>query len=180
MPNSWTEPDAALVAETQGLTPGRALDVGCAGGHDSIWLAQQGWAVTAIDTSRHAISKLRKLAQEPRLDIKAVKQDVTTLEMPNEFDLVSICYMHLPGRARAKMITNAACAVAPGGTLLFRSFEATLEEAPFARELLPSREEVLEELGTDLAVKRAEVESEYFPYMKKEMKLLTVVAIHCM
>jgi SAM-dependent methyltransferase len=46
----WSgRPNVQLIAEAQGLTPGRALDVGCGEGTDAIWLAQQGWTVTGID-----------------------------------------------------------------------------------------------------------------------------------
>lgn len=177
MPDAWTKPDEALVELAKTLTLGRALDVGCGGGHDSLWLAQQGWSVTAIDTSRHAVAKLRALARESQLDVTAVKQDVTTLETTDEFGLVSICYMHLPASDRVKMLASAGRALKPGGTLIFRSFESGIAEAPFDRSLLPSRDDVLAELGERLMVKRANVADEFFAYMKKMMRLLTVIAL---
>ena len=177
MPESWTTPDDVLVTVAGTLTPGRALDVGCGGGHDSIWLARQGWSVTAIDTSRHAVSNVRKLANEAGLvELNAVKVDVTALDAEVQFDLVSICYMHLPPADRFKMLDCAKRAMGPCGTLLFRSFEATIDVAPFDRSLLPSREAVLAELGPDITIQRADVADEYFPYLKKEMRLLTVIA----
>lgn len=41
------------------LSPGRALDVGCGEGADSLWLAQQGWRVTGVDIAQSALSKTR-------------------------------------------------------------------------------------------------------------------------
>ena len=38
-----------LAAEVTDLAPGRALDVGCGEGGDALWLAAQGWQVTASD-----------------------------------------------------------------------------------------------------------------------------------
>jgi len=173
---SWTTPDSALVRVAGLLQPGRALDVGCGGGHDSVWLARKGWSVTAIDTSRHSIATVRKLAREQGLDIVARRLDVTALGADGEYDLASICYMHLSKHDRALMLGNAARALRPGGTLLFRSFEASIEEAPFDRELLPSRSEVLRELAPFLAIRQADVADEFFPYMDKVMSLLTIVA----
>jgi SAM-dependent methyltransferase len=60
----WSgRPNGRLQAEVAGLTPGRALDVGCGAGADAIWLARSGWAVTAIDVSDVAVSRARKAAE---------------------------------------------------------------------------------------------------------------------
>ncbi|MBW2282173.1 MAG: class I SAM-dependent methyltransferase, partial [Deltaproteobacteria bacterium] len=44
-------------------TQGRALDLACGEGRNSIWLASQGWRVTAVDFSDVAIERARKLAE---------------------------------------------------------------------------------------------------------------------
>ncbi len=45
-------PDAVLVSEIEGLSPGRALEIACGAGANAAWLAQQGWSVTAVDFRR--------------------------------------------------------------------------------------------------------------------------------
>src|SRR5690606_24506763 len=40
-----------LATETAHLHPGTALDAGCGTGAEAIWLAEQGWQVTAADIS---------------------------------------------------------------------------------------------------------------------------------
>ena len=56
----WSgEPNPHLVAEVAALTPGTALDVGCGEGADAVWLARQGWAVTAVDVSQVALERAR-------------------------------------------------------------------------------------------------------------------------
>lgn len=46
----WSgNPNEALVVESKDLAPGRVLDVGCGEGADAVWLAHQGWEVTALD-----------------------------------------------------------------------------------------------------------------------------------
>ncbi|MDI1451118.1 class I SAM-dependent methyltransferase [Polyangium sp. 6x1] len=47
----------------EGLPAGTALDVGCGLGADAIWLAHQGWRVTAVDISHVALDRAR--AAEP-------------------------------------------------------------------------------------------------------------------
>ena len=40
--------------------PGRALDLGCGSGRDAIWLAEDGWWVTAVDFSEVALAVARR------------------------------------------------------------------------------------------------------------------------
>jgi 2-polyprenyl-3-methyl-5-hydroxy-6-metoxy-1,4-benzoquinol methylase len=39
-----------------GLTPGTALAAGCGGGAEAIWLASDGWHITAVDISSEALA----------------------------------------------------------------------------------------------------------------------------
>ncbi|MFZ4777023.1 MAG: class I SAM-dependent methyltransferase [Terrimicrobiaceae bacterium] len=43
-------------------TPGRALDVATGGGHTAVWLASQGWNVTASDLSSSMLERATELA----------------------------------------------------------------------------------------------------------------------
>jgi SAM-dependent methyltransferase len=62
----WSgRPNGALVAEVAGLTPGRALDVGCGEGADAVWLARGGWDVTALEVSGVAWSGRRGMRGTP-------------------------------------------------------------------------------------------------------------------
>lgn len=52
-PHVWSgNPNPQLVAEIANLAPGRALDVGCGEGADTIWLARRGWDVVPTDISQ--------------------------------------------------------------------------------------------------------------------------------
>ncbi|HSU03517.1 MAG TPA: FAD-dependent oxidoreductase, partial [Nocardioides sp.] len=53
-----------LAAEAPSLEPGRALDIGCGEGGDAIWLAQQGWQVTAVDFADAALARVAEHAAE--------------------------------------------------------------------------------------------------------------------
>lgn len=57
-PAIWSgRPNTVLVAEIADVPAGTALDVGCGEGGDAIWLAQQGWTVTAVDFSTVALER---------------------------------------------------------------------------------------------------------------------------
>ena len=61
----WTaEPNRFLVAEVNGLAPGRALDLACGEGRNAVWLAAQGWEVTGVDFSRAGLDKAHRLAPQ--------------------------------------------------------------------------------------------------------------------
>ena len=63
----WSgNPNGTLVNEISGLTPGRALDVGAGEGGDALWLAEQGWNVTASDISAARAGPGRRRGQAPR------------------------------------------------------------------------------------------------------------------
>ncbi len=113
-------PNGTLVAEVTDLVPGTALDVGCGEGADAIWLAQQGWQVTAADPSRVALDRAEAAAREAGVEVTWIHAGL--LGMPGGtgvHDLVSAQYTVLRRTDDDAAITALLRAVAPGGTLLF-------------------------------------------------------------
>src|SRR5947199_9040085 len=52
----WSgRPNGRLVSDVAGLTPGRALDVGCGEGARAIWRAERGWTVTGLGVAEAAV-----------------------------------------------------------------------------------------------------------------------------
>lgn len=123
----WTaEPNQFLVAETASLAPGAALDLGAGEGRNAVWLAQQGWRVTAVDFSDVGLTKATQLAEAAEVELSTVCADVTDyVPEPGTFDLVAVLYLHLPADLRTAVHRRAADAVAPGGTLLVVGHDAT-------------------------------------------------------
>jgi SAM-dependent methyltransferase len=132
----WSgRPNDVLVAEVSGLSPGTALDVGAGEGGDAIWLAQQGWTVTAVDFSTVALERGKLRAQDLGIDdrIHWVHADLTQWRPAQTYDLVSCQYLHLLGTEQQDLIPRLAGAVAVGGTLLYVSHdvdEQILQEHP--------------------------------------------------
>lgn len=116
----WSgRPNGRLVAEVAELTPGRALDVGCGEGADAIWLAQRGWAVTAIDISAVAISRAGHAAQLSGVAVDWVVGDALRRPLPaRSFDLVSMQYPALPKDAGETAVRALLETTRPGGLLL--------------------------------------------------------------
>ena len=113
-------PSPHLVAELTGLPVGTALDAGCGTGADAVWLARQGWEVTAVDVSATAVGQAERLATDHAPDAAAriswVVADLTTWQPPRHYDLVVSQYVH-PDVPFGEFVACLARAVAPGGTL---------------------------------------------------------------
>lgn len=76
------------------LRRGRALDLACGPGRHAIWLAQQRWKVTAVDSSSVAIDMLRDRAGLHRVSVDARIADLERHEFeiePQSFDLIVVC-----------------------------------------------------------------------------------------
>jgi SAM-dependent methyltransferase len=113
------EPNRFLVAEAEGLAPGRALDLACGSGRNAVWLAQQGWSVVGADFSDVALKQARALAAERGVEVEWVEADLREWEPPVlTFDLVVVLYLQLPAGERGPIMLRAADAVADGGTIL--------------------------------------------------------------
>lgn len=117
----WTlNPNQFLVAEVSHLKAGRALDFGTGEGRNAVWLAEQGWQVTAVDYSDVGLDKAKRLATARNVDVKWVLADLTHYQPSHVFyDLVLICYLHLPERDRRHVMAGARDAVAAHGTFLY-------------------------------------------------------------
>ncbi|MCZ7437021.1 class I SAM-dependent methyltransferase [Micromonospora sp. WMMC241] len=119
----WSGRVNPVLAEVAGaLPPGTALDLGCGEGGDAIWLAGQGWRVTAVDISAVALERLAVEATRAGVAdrITAVRRDVLAEGFPaGRYDLVSAQFFQSPlVLPREKVLPPAAEAVAPGGRLL--------------------------------------------------------------
>ena len=116
----WSgRPNSSLVAEVTGLAPGRALDVGCGEGADAVWLAGQGWRVTALDVSRVALERAEVAADAAGVEVHWIHAGLEDADLgPDRFDLVSAQYPALASTPAHRAEHLLIDAVAPGGHLL--------------------------------------------------------------
>ena len=159
----WTiRPNRFLVAEVEGMKPGRALDLACGEGRHSIWLAGLDWDVRAVDFSDVAIAKGRELAERHAVQVEWEVADLNGyVPEPESADLVIVFYLQLPAEERTPILRRAASAVAPGGTfLLVAHHSLNLEHGhggPKSADVLYSPEDVVADLGgSGLEIERAE------------------------
>ena len=115
------EPNAVLAQFGADLSSGAALDLGCSQGDDAIWLARRGWRVVAVDVSQTALERAARTAASAGVAerVKFEQHDLSRSFPAGEFDLVSALFLQSPvDFSRARVLRQAAQAVAVGGTLL--------------------------------------------------------------
>jgi SAM-dependent methyltransferase len=126
----WTSrPNQFVAAELADLPPGRALDLAAGEGRNTVWLAERGWRVTAVDFSRVGLEKGRKLGAARGVDEAQVDWIVADLRdyVPERgaYDLVLIAYLQVGPSLRAAVLARAAAALAPGGTVFVVGHDVT-------------------------------------------------------
>ena len=152
-------PNQFVEAELADVPPGRALDLGAGEGRNAIWLAEQGWQVTAVDFSQAGLDKGRSRAGD--LSVDWVCADATAWPGDGSYDLSVLAYLQLPGEERRAAVRGAFASLRLGGTLLLVAHDSTnLTEGvggPQDPEVLMTAEEVLGDLdGERFEVERAE------------------------
>jgi len=114
------EPNRFVERELAGVAPGSAIDLAAGEGRNAVWLARQGWDVTAVDFSRVGLEKARRLAADHGVSerVSPVLADALTYEPAALVDLVVIAYLQLaPAQVRIAL-EHAASWLRPGGRVL--------------------------------------------------------------
>jgi ubiquinone/menaquinone biosynthesis C-methylase UbiE len=151
-------PNQFVEAECADLTPGRALDLAAGEGRNALWLARNGWTVTAVDFSRVALEKGREVAGD--VDVEWVVGDALAWSRDAAYDLAIVAYLQLVADERGEAVRNAFTSLAPRGTLLVIAHDSSnLTEGhggPQDAAVLYTAEDVLADLdGASFDVVRA-------------------------
>lgn len=140
------------------VLPGRALDLGCGTGTDSIYLAQHGWHVTGIDMVPEALAIARRHAAGAGGRASFVQGDVMRLGdvVQGSFDLLLDfgCFHTLPPDQRPAYVDCVSAVAAPGATLMLYSFARPPRLAPLQAGI--SLDEVRERFCRDWEMVSAE------------------------
>jgi cyclopropane fatty-acyl-phospholipid synthase-like methyltransferase len=116
-----TAPNGFLASQKNLLRPGqRALCVADGEGRNSVWLAEQGLAVTAFDVSPVGVEKARRLAAERGVRVRYDVASVYDWRWPEAaFDVVAAIFVQFADPAmRSFLFERMVRSLAAGGLVL--------------------------------------------------------------
>ncbi|HEV2125409.1 MAG TPA: class I SAM-dependent methyltransferase [Chloroflexota bacterium] len=147
-----------LAAVVEQLPKGRALCLGEGEGRNAVFLANRGYAVTAVDVSSAGLQKAERLAAERGTPIETTVADLAEYAIePQSWDVVVLIFVHLPPELRQRVHRAAVEGLKAGGALVLEAFTPERRElrsgGPPDDELLMRLEVLREELqGLELEV----------------------------
>ncbi len=119
-----TEPNDFLKSQTHCLLPGASVLCLAEGeGRNAVYLAKQGFAVTAVDGSSQGFVKLAQLAAKAGVTVRTVVKDLAHFDMgQREYDAIVSIWCHLPQPLRAEIHRRVVLALKPGGFFILEAY----------------------------------------------------------
>ena len=147
-----TEPNDFLVSAVTKLKRGATLSLAEGEGRNAVWLAQQGFTVSAIEQSEKGVGKTLRLALQRGVIVMAERGELETFHIqPNSWDLVVSIYAHTPQELRRKLHRQVVAGLKPGGVFVLEAYTpaqiANNTGGPKDVSLMPTAELLRSELA---------------------------------
>lgn len=142
---------------------GRVLSLGEGEGRNAVFLARQGFRVTAVDAAEAGLAKVRRLAAESGVEVETIHADLAQyMIQPDCWDGIVSVFCHLPSGLRRQVNAQVAAGLRAAGVFLLEGYTprqlAFASGGPKDVDLLLEPENLREEL-TALRIERlAEIE----------------------
>lgn len=124
-----TDPNRFLAQRATLLQNGRtALSIADGEGRNSVWLAEQGLDVTAVEISAVAVEKARRLAAGRKVEVRFMQVDMLApgwppAEMHGAFDWVIGIFIQFVGpEERERQFSVMKALTCPGGRILLQGY----------------------------------------------------------
>jgi len=114
------EPSTILKKYVRLFPKGRALDIAAGEGRNAVFLAEHGLAVDAVDISRVALNRARKLARARGVRIRTIVADLDRYPIPGDFYDLIIDFNFLDRR----LISGIKKGLKSGGIIMFETYLA--------------------------------------------------------
>ncbi len=147
-----TEPNTVLHDNFTAMPLGKVLCLAEGEGRNAVFLARQGYKVTAVDSSIIGLKKAEKLADENDCTIEIVHADLEDFDPGlKKWDGIVSIFCHIPLHIRKKLHKKIVHALKTNGVFLLEAYTAAQlahgTGGPPTEDLMMSAELLREELN---------------------------------
>ena len=106
------------------VKPLRVLDMGCGEGKDAVFLAKNGYLVTAFDQSEAGLEKGRKLAEKSGVYVDFLQADINDFTLKEQYDIIfcSGVFHYVKPEKRAEIVDYIKKHTVTGGLNVLNVF----------------------------------------------------------
>jgi len=147
-----TTPNDFLKTNVEAIPKGKVLSLAEGEGRNAVFLAKQGYSVTAVDSSAVGLSKAEKLARKQGVQVEFVHADLAEYDISeNTWDGVISIFCPLPSLIRKSLYQKVVRGLKQGGIFLLEAY--TPEQLKYgtgggnSAELMQSSNSLRAELG---------------------------------
>lgn len=116
-------PNTFLRDSVNSIPKGKVLSIAEGEGRNAVFLAQQGYKVTAVDASRVGLQKARKLADENGVEIEFIHADLAAYDLGDaQWDGIVSIFCPLPSAVRKQFYKKLPASLKPGGVFLLEAY----------------------------------------------------------
>ncbi|MFZ2727588.1 MAG: class I SAM-dependent methyltransferase [Methylococcaceae bacterium] len=118
-----TTPNNFLQENINKLPKGRILSLAEGEGRNAVFLAKQGYNVTAVDSSIIGLNKAQQLAQANNVTINCIHADLAEFTMiENQWDAIISIFCPLPSHIRKELYKKVTQGLNRGGVFLLEAY----------------------------------------------------------
>jgi SAM-dependent methyltransferase len=118
-----TKPNEFLEDNVNSIPKGRVLSLAEGEGRNAVFLAKQGYSVTAVDASRVGLNKARKLAEESGVVVEFIHADLADYDLgENNWDGIVSIFCPLPSSLRKQLYKKVEAGLRRSGVFLLEAY----------------------------------------------------------
>ena len=116
-------PNQFLEENYNAIPKGKVLSLAEGEGRNAVFLAKQGYSVTAVDASQVGLSKAKKLAEENGVELELVRSDLVDFDIgENRWDGIVSIFCPLPSSLRKELHQKVVAGLKPKGIFLLEAY----------------------------------------------------------
>ena len=118
-----TTPNEFLVESVNSIPKGKVLSLAEGEGRNAVFLAKQGYAVTAVDGSVVGLNKARKLAAENDVVVEFIHADLADYDLgENKWDGIVSIFCPIPSALRKELYKKVIAGLKQNGVFLLEAY----------------------------------------------------------